>query len=1511
MALSLSVRLGLASNSGVSILGSAQVGAVLSLSPVHLEGASPMAYVVQWYHDMVVVDSVLVSGTPIDQETAATHVVDDNDVGHTIGAVLTDPSGDVIYSSNVITVVAQPAAPTQQTASSITPATGPVGTEFVLDLGTWSGSPTPTLSIGSLTLNGVDVSAQAVYSANAWRYTATANGTVAFRAQASNGVGSPILSGEVTATVTSAAGAPTSRFLTLTDVTGVSAWHTMPTPGVIFLETSGGSVTINDAAIASPNVAPSAQQPNMIVGGYIKNGVMLNPVWQGGQGIDQQWAGWTPANNVTLPVTIVPGDVVVFSKYFPVPDVRHGVVDEYVYVICTSSAPNPAHNLPPPVVSWTGRNKAQIMLECDTVDLDALYDLVPVKFDLDGFANQSKIPTFDTALAKVERVVFFRSQGTGDSGDGYQQFSFPNKFGKASNYAKEIAISITELFLLCYSDRVTRAQFDRGMLAIAAAGKQISRTLIGAGAGVDENGAHGQYSQVPALTYFKGIGAQASIDNFNTSGLMANMRDVVKLDATKVAQMTTPHTSNALPCISRIRPILAIDSATGRLTLKTYGTHDGDLFRMKPDQMQIRKVVAGVHSSEIATITARFGTGGGDKAGTIDVILDDMAGFDVGDDVTFWRPVPISSGDRIWTIDPDFLKNLSGFVKDDYYSLQQMASWVLPLGILGLHNHPLFVDLVDFTRSTMEQVTNPSVGYPSASYRYAAPNDATAAFAKDFWKAYAATLLTPSVNYTAALDPIARDQAILDSGFQRGLSYADFPLTGTTNATDGSVIEIRYVDSDTGTHTTGWSSLGTALAGAFAGIAQVPRAPCWYRAEVRVQGSGAPAAQMANRFAAGHVWSIWEQSNSAKLLNTSGISAGLYDAITYEGDVQITSRGATLGQIIPVTEANKGTNWISPTVVSMANAWAALRGREKLLLVWNTKSGTSITNALNNNAGDGRDWVEDKLIHTTATDIGTQVGAVFVPGWIESPIGFGSAIPEQYFSTFTGKNYATGAKIDIESLWGSANLPRIPAAILADGTNTDLSGTVLDGANGGIYDMRYTRACYFGPHGNNLSLPAASTYPTLASLPSYDTMTEAAAIAGMVANAKVIWDSTNFPEVMSYPGATWGAFRDQSDTLHMDGGDRDGRQRHGLIHMFMMTKALGMHSYPVPVLDGRMDDPAGAYTDMWVTGRNLTTERLRRAAAGTLGSIPATIPAIAPHRSVVMGCCVDKKPVLADIQTASGHPVLPDGQTFLRVYAHPSGPINVLSEVRYGYGTLPGYLVSEDYADRVYLNWLVCDVGQPHAVLPAIPVQFQHDEGLPTTLVAPDLFKVAGTTYLRSTASSIPPGTKAYFEARFRVDAFDPGGMELMGLADDSFVLVEADGRVVLRASTAAWAIAPAGTLTRGVFRTLGFVVDRTVGSAKYEIIDVTTGAILATQATVPTGAFSSGRVNFFSRGAPGNAQFNGTFEYARIWQNMSAPSGNPTYAVEAIAGAPHYATPYGALQLASYGPIAPIDGVL
>lgn len=100
MPISLSIRLGLGSNSAPSIIGPAQVGAVLSISPITLVGTEPLTYVVQWYRN----------GVPIIGATGATYTTLPSDAGYGITVSVTDPSGITTSSFNAIFIAADPAA---------------------------------------------------------------------------------------------------------------------------------------------------------------------------------------------------------------------------------------------------------------------------------------------------------------------------------------------------------------------------------------------------------------------------------------------------------------------------------------------------------------------------------------------------------------------------------------------------------------------------------------------------------------------------------------------------------------------------------------------------------------------------------------------------------------------------------------------------------------------------------------------------------------------------------------------------------------------------------------------------------------------------------------------------------------------------------------------------------------------------------------------------------------------------------------------------------------------------------------------------------------------------------------------------------------------------------------------------------------------------------------------------------------------------------------------------------
>lgn len=144
MALSLSIRLGLASNSGVSILGSAQVGDTLSLSALFLTGASPITYSVQWERN----------GTNIAGATSASYTTQAADVGTSVSATVTLPGGSTLASVNAVSVLAATGTlPTTLTIMTM-------GQSNACDRATWTSAVFPAdthqLAWGNTALTAID-----------------------------------------------------------------------------------------------------------------------------------------------------------------------------------------------------------------------------------------------------------------------------------------------------------------------------------------------------------------------------------------------------------------------------------------------------------------------------------------------------------------------------------------------------------------------------------------------------------------------------------------------------------------------------------------------------------------------------------------------------------------------------------------------------------------------------------------------------------------------------------------------------------------------------------------------------------------------------------------------------------------------------------------------------------------------------------------------------------------------------------------------------------------------------------------------------------------------------------------------------------------------------------------------------------------------------------------------------------------------------------------------------------
>lgn len=581
---------------------------------------------------------------------------------------------------------------------------------------------------------------------------------------------------------------------------------------------------------------------------------------------------------------------------------------------------------------------------------------------------------------------------------------------------------------------------------------------------------------------------------------------------------------------------------------------------------------------------------------------------------------------------------------------------------------------------------------------------------------------------TATPADLSRDQVVYDTGAARGMSAADVPVSGTTDAPDGRDIEVRAV-TETGAAVTGWTVVSTASGGAWFGSLSVPRNVNWCRIQARAAGSSG-ISETVNRFAAGHVWDWWDQSNTHKLLQYNSNDEGYKEPAGYvDGDIQYASRDAAdadndVGTYVLLRSIVDGASKMPPGMQAMANAFAEARPGEKLMVRIHTLSGTSPHDSLTTLAEDAtysangiRDWNDELLIDGLDNSDGQYPGLVVVAGWHEWNSANANT-PGVFSKYFLSKDLDGNAVLP-----ANENLPRF-----------------FDAANGGLYDWTKSRFFYMGPHGYasysdpNTALPAASAVTDKAQLKG-STWTGDGEYAGLVTNARRLGDA-NTPEALPYRATTAGASRGfwdgtARDSQHMS-SSFDGQVRHMRIQMHHILAAQGLITTQEPEIDYRYDDPAGAYVDFGILGRNITTERLRRAAVSELGSYPATIPDLSSygatlsptldHRTEVMGITINSLSASrAEIQAGAG----PSGEDVIRVYAEPGKTLSWQDAIGFGTGALPGYEVPEDFLDGVWLNWPVVDVPSP--ILPAIPVSHQGNDLLPSAN-APELWTVDGGT---------------------------------------------------------------------------------------------------------------------------------------------------------------------------------------
>lgn len=210
---------------------------------------------------------------------------------------------------------------------------------------------------------------------------------------------------------------------------------------------------------------------------------------------------------------------------------------------------------------------------------------------------------------------------------------------------------------------------------------------------------------------------------------------------------------------------------------------------------------------------------------------------------------------------------------------------------------------------------------------------------------------------------------------------AEVPISGTAPA--GAVIEARAVSvDDGGATTTSWQTVGAANgSGVWSGTLSAPRNTSWLRAEVRLKSAPGEVVQMSNRFAAGHVWARWSQSDEYHVWAFPGTAAR--ETVVDDDALQIvflerstSAMPAGSAKLIRVTNATHGPASNTPASYSAtANVVAREFGGEKLMLAIHSQSGYGVDERVNET--DNKRWKSDEQqVHDIVVADGSKVGFV-------------------------------------------------------------------------------------------------------------------------------------------------------------------------------------------------------------------------------------------------------------------------------------------------------------------------------------------------------------------------------------------------------------------------------------------------------------------------------------------------------------------------------------------------------
>lgn len=271
---------------------------------------------------------------------------------------------------------------------------------------------------------------------------------------------------------------------------------------------------------------------------------------------------------------------------------------------------------------------------------------------------------------------------------------------------------------------------------------------------------------------------------------------------------------------------------------------------------------------------------------------------------------------------------------------------------------------------------------------------------------------------TVAPAPIGQNPAIFDSGAARGENAADIPLSGSTDASNGTGIEARLVRADTGGEVQPWTTIATASGGTWSGIIPgVARSPYRLRAELRTMPKG-PVASAGGDILVGHVAVLIGQSEDARMFSDrydrradgGATLDGIWQTVPAFADadaenaVYLLTNKESAGGASYAANGIRPVNSTTPVTASaahFANVFSRNAPGEALLLIDAAASGTSRTDLVNDTDTD-RNWGNSfadaiALIRSYGGDAG-----VVLDSWTAADSASGDGFRTRFFPVYAG-----------------------------------------------------------------------------------------------------------------------------------------------------------------------------------------------------------------------------------------------------------------------------------------------------------------------------------------------------------------------------------------------------------------------------------------------------------------------------------------------------------------------------